>query len=110
MSRARRILGGVSTLRLAAGASVVAALPASAATGLTATFSAEDRGSYFWDKYVVANTTSASITGWTIEFDLPAGVTVSQFFYAVVTQSGGHVVATNEYYNSYVQAQRTTEQ
>jgi len=109
MSRSRRILVVVSTLLLAAGAAVVAALPASAATGLTATFSAEDRGSYFWDKYVVANTTSASITGWTIEFDLPAGVTVSQFFYAVVTQSGGHVVATNEYYNATVPAGRTTE-
>jgi hypothetical protein len=37
--------------------------------------------------------------GWTIEFDLPAGVTVSRYYYGVVTASGSHVTATNEYYN-----------
>src|SRR5689334_23357454 len=39
------------------------ALPAYAATGLSATFSSADNGSWFLDKYVVANPTTATVNG-----------------------------------------------
>jgi chitinase len=109
MHSSRRLLVAVAALLLALGGITVIALPASAATGLTASFSAENRGSYYWDKYIVTNPTAASVTGWTIEFDLPPGVTVSQYFYGVVTTSGSHVTATNEHYNATVAAGGNTE-
>jgi hypothetical protein len=58
---------------------------------------------------VVANPTGATITGWTIEFDRPPGVTVTQYRYGVVTTSGSHVTATNEFSNGTVAPGRTTE-
>jgi chitinase len=105
----RRLLLILAAMLLSLGGLVVASLPAHAATGLTAAFSSENRGSYFWDKYVVTNSTGASITGWTIEFDLPSGVTVSQYYYGAVTTSGSHVSATNEFYNATVAPGGTTE-
>jgi chitinase len=42
---------------------IAPAAPAQAAPGLTATFSAANNGSWFLDKFVVANPTTASITG-----------------------------------------------
>src|SRR6266516_1696883 len=109
MYSSRRLLVVLAALLLAIGGAAVLALSARDATGLTTTFVAENRGSYYWDKYVVANPTGASVTGWTIEFDLPPGVTVSQYYYAAVTTSGGHVTATNEYYNGTVAPGGNTE-
>src|SRR2546430_4064189 len=94
---------------LALGAIYVTSLPAHAASGLTATFSSADNGSWWLDKYVVANPTSASITGWTIEFDLPPGVTMSNPSNGNATTSGSHVTVTNAYYNGTVNAHATTE-
>jgi hypothetical protein len=66
--------------------------PASAANGLTATFSAADNGSWLLDKLIVANPTTAPITGWTLEFDPPTGgVTVGGFHNGTATQNGGHL-------------------
>jgi chitinase len=89
---------------------VSVATPASAAgPGLTATFSSTDNGSWRMAKYVVANPTSASITGWTIEFDVPAGLTVGQGYNGTVTQTGSHVSVVNAFYNGTVAAGATTE-
>jgi chitinase len=94
---------------LALGVLVATPVPAHAAAGLTATFSAADNGSWWLDKYVVANPTSTSITGWTIEFDLPAGVTMSNSWNGTATVSGSHVTVTNAYYNGTVAPGATTE-
>ena len=83
--------------------------PASAANGLTATFSAANNGSWFLDKFVVANPTTASITGWTLEFDLPAGVTMGGFYNGTATQNGSHVTVVNAHYNGTVAAGANTE-
>lgn len=64
-------------------AALAPAAPAQAAPGLTATFSAANNGSWFLDEFVVANPTAASIAGWTLEFDLPAGVTMGNFYNGV---------------------------
>ncbi|MEU6861534.1 glycosyl hydrolase family 18 protein [Glycomyces sp. NPDC046736] len=79
------------------------------ATGLTATFTATDFGSYWQAKYVIANPTSAAITGWTLEFDLPEGAQLGQVFYGKATQSGRHVTIVNEHYNATVPAGGTLE-
>ncbi len=88
---------------------LVPASPASAAPGLIATFSTANHGSWHLDKYVVSNPTSASITGWTLEFDLPAGVTMGGVYNGTSTQSGNHVTIVNAHYNGTVAAGASTE-
>src|SRR5688500_5421306 len=81
----------------AAGAIAVAAAvslaPAAHAAGpaLTATFTRTST----WDSgygadIVVRNGGDATATGWTVEFDLPAGTTVSSSWSAVRTSTGNH--------------------
>lgn len=99
----------LSAVLLVVVAIVVPALPAQAAPGLTATFSATNYGSWWLDKFVIANPTSASISGWTLEFDLPPGVTMGGFYNGTATQSGSHVTVVNAHYNGTVAAGATTE-
>lgn len=87
----------------------VLAAPAQAAPGLTAAFSSQAQGSGWLGKYIVTNPTNAAIDGWTIEFDLPAGVTISNPTHGTTTQSGRHVIATPAYYNKLVRANSNTE-
>ncbi|MFG2824672.1 glycosyl hydrolase family 18 protein [Kitasatospora sp. NPDC048365] len=88
---------------------LLAATPAHAAGRLTATFTTADNGSWWKGTYVVRNDNAAAVTGWTIEFDLPAGVTVGSSYNGQATVSGRHVTATNAYYNGTVQPHATTE-
>ena len=84
--------------------------PATAApAGLTASFSSADNGSWWLAKFVVTNQTGAPITGWTLEFDLPAGMTMGNFYNGRATQSGSHVTVVNEHYNGTVPAGGSTE-
>ncbi|GGM88479.1 glycosyl hydrolase family 18 protein [Dactylosporangium sucinum] len=88
------------------------AVPASAhaaPAGLTASFSAANYGSYWVDKYVVSNPTSAAVTGWTLEFDVPAGLTVGTGYHGTVTRTGNHVTVVNAHYNGTVPAGGSTE-
>ncbi|MFF5229098.1 glycosyl hydrolase family 18 protein [Dactylosporangium sp. NPDC000521] len=80
-----------------------------APAGLTAAYSAADYGTYWVDKYVVSNPTSASITGWTLEFDVPAGLNVGTGYNGTVTRTGNHVTVVNAHYNGTVAAGRNTE-
>src|SRR5204862_6462105 len=90
----------VAALLIAAATVGVAALPAQAAGSLTATFSKDsDWGSGYQGKYTVANATGATVTGWKVEFDLPAGSTVGTYWDALLTSSGGHYPFTNRQYN-----------
>ncbi|GLZ31456.1 chitinase [Lentzea sp. NBRC 105346] len=81
------------------------AVPAQAATGLTATFSRTGTSG----KFVVANSGTTAVTGWSIKFDLPAGVTVSNVQNATTTQSGTRVTLTPAYYINTIQPGRNTE-
>ncbi|MFE9206040.1 glycosyl hydrolase family 18 protein [Micromonospora sp. NPDC007230] len=78
----------------------VAAVPmatASAAGSVTATFTkVQDWGTGHETKVTVTNGTSASVDTWRIEFDLPAGTTISTFWDADVTSSGNHYVAVKK--------------
>lgn len=104
---ARRGLLLAATLVI--GTILIPAAPAAAAPGLLATFSAANNGSWWLDKYVVSNPTGASISGWTLEFDLPAGVTMGGFYNGTVTQNGSHVTVVNAHYNGTVAAGANTE-
>ncbi|MGR6915990.1 glycosyl hydrolase family 18 protein [[Actinomadura] parvosata] len=60
-------------------------------------------------KFVVANNGTTALSGWTIVFDLPAGVTASNAQHASLSQSGRTVTLTPAHYNSTVNAGATTE-
>lgn len=60
-------------------------------------------------KFVVANNGTAALNGWTIVFDLPAGVTASNAQHASLSQSGRTVTLTPAHYNTTVNAGATTE-
>src|SRR5688572_33051778 len=81
------------------------AVPARAATGITATFSRTGTTG----KFVVANASTAALNGWSIKFDLPAGVTVGNAQNATTVQSGTRVTLTPAYYINNLPAGRNTE-
>ncbi|MEV0820892.1 glycosyl hydrolase family 18 protein [Nonomuraea rubra] len=60
-------------------------------------------------RFVVANNGTAPLNGWTIVFDLPAGVTASNAQHASLSQSGRTVTLTPAHYNTTVNAGATTE-
>ncbi|WP_370409481.1 glycosyl hydrolase family 18 protein [Streptomyces fradiae] len=86
-----------------------AAAPAHAAGAVTATFTAENNGSWWRGIYVIRNGTTAALSGWTLEFDLPAGVTISSHYNGEATVTGSHVTVRNAHYNGTVAAGGSTE-
>jgi chitinase len=78
---------------------LVPAVPA-AAVGETAVFvKASDWGSGWEGKYTITNGGTATISGWRVEFDLPAGTTLGSYWDALLTSSGNHHTFTNREYN-----------
>ncbi|GGS94191.1 chitinase [Planobispora rosea] len=90
---------------LAALAATLTATPAAAAARLTAAFTLT--GSQ--GKFVVSNPGSTPVTGWSITFDLPPGVTVGNPQHATTTQSGTRVKLTPAFYINTVRANGNTE-
>jgi chitinase len=85
------------------------AAPAHAAGTLTATFTTQDNGSWWKGTYVVRNSGPAAVNGWSLEFDLPAGVSVTGHYNGDATVSGRHVSVKNAHYNANVPAGGSTE-
>ncbi|NRQ31028.1 chitinase [Nonomuraea sp. NN258] len=83
----------------------LSALPSQAASRLIATFSLSGNTGTF----VVNNPGTTAVSGWTIVFELPAGVTASNPQNATIRQSGTKVTLTPAYYINTVQAGRSTE-
>lgn len=81
------------------------AVPARAATGITATFSRTGTSG----KFVVANASTTALNGWSIKFDLPAGVTVGNVQNATTTQNGTRVTLTPAFYINNLPPGRNTE-
>ncbi|MEV4534872.1 glycosyl hydrolase family 18 protein [Asanoa sp. NPDC049518] len=79
---------------------VAAAVPVASAFGagtVTATFAvASDWGSGHEARVTVSNGSSAALSTWRIEFDLPSGTTIGSFWDADVTRSGNHYVAVKK--------------
>ncbi|WP_043614603.1 glycosyl hydrolase family 18 protein [Nonomuraea candida] len=84
---------------------VLCSLPAQAASRLIATFSLSGTTGTF----VVSNPGTTAVTGWSLVFELPAGVTASTPHHATIRQNGTKVTLTPAFYINTVQAGRSTE-
>ncbi|MEV0582621.1 glycosyl hydrolase family 18 protein [Nonomuraea sp. NPDC050310] len=60
-------------------------------------------------KFIIKNNATTALNGWTVVFDLPAGVTASNAQNGSLTQSGRTVTLTPAHYNTTINAGRTTE-
>ncbi len=73
------------------------------AAGPTAAFSKDsDWGSGYQGKYTITNGGTSTITGWTVEFDLPSGTTVGTYWDSLLTTSGSHYTFKNREYNGTI--------
>ncbi|MFE9188220.1 cellulase family glycosylhydrolase [Micromonospora sp. NPDC007208] len=91
---------------LAGGVALVAATPASAATAVFAV--TNNWGNGYQGQVTVTNDTSAPITSWRVEFDLPSSSTVSQSWNAQQTTSGSHYTFANVSWNGTLAAGAST--
>ncbi len=87
----------MSRTRLAAAAAVLVcapflalATPASAAAPTAAFTKASDWGTGFEGKYTITNAGTSTLVTWRVEFDLPAGETVSSLWDGTLTRAGNH--------------------
>ncbi|MCH0538121.1 cellulose binding domain-containing protein [Streptomyces sp. MUM 203J] len=76
------------------------ASPAQAAASATATYTkVQDWGTGFQGKWTVKNTGTTTLNSWTVEWDYPAGTSVTSAWDASVTGSGTHWTAKNLSWN-----------
>ncbi|WP_017236130.1 glycoside hydrolase family 18 chitinase [Streptomyces sp. SS] len=76
------------------------ATPAEAATSATATYTkTSDWGTGFGANWTIKNTGTTTISSWTVEWDYPAGTSVTSAWDATVTGSGTHWTAKNVGWN-----------
>ncbi|MEV7445189.1 glycoside hydrolase family 18 chitinase [Streptomyces sp. NPDC091204] len=95
-----RVAAIVAALALPVTGLVVLAAPAQAAASATATYTkVSDWGTGFEGKWVVKNTGTTTLTSWTVEWDYPAGTSVTSAWDATVTASGTHWTAKNVGWN-----------
>ncbi|MFI2210533.1 glycosyl hydrolase family 18 protein [Streptomyces sp. NPDC020141] len=110
LPRRHRIAALLAVLMLPlAGLTALAASPAQAAGTLTAAFTSQDNGSWWKGTYTIRNSGTAPVNGWTLEFDLPAGVTLSGHYHGEASVNGSRVTVKNAYYNATVPAGGSTE-
>jgi len=94
MRRSVRHALSAAAILLAAGVAAIPLRPALAANGASATFTKlSDWGTGYEGKFTIVNNSASPLT-WQVEFDLPAGATISSFWDAQVVKTGNHVVAT----------------
>jgi len=98
------LLRAFAVLLLASSLSVALSPAASAAGSLKATLTLTGTTG----EYLVSNTGTAAVSGWTITFQLPAGVTATTGANATVSQSGTQVTLTPAYYIDTLQPGRNT--
>lgn len=77
--------------------------PVAHAAAATATLSVEHTWQTgFIARFAIANPSTAPLTDWKLEFDLPAGETVSHTWNSTLTQSGTHYVLTPANWNRII--------
>ncbi|MET7817465.1 cellulase family glycosylhydrolase [Micromonospora zamorensis] len=104
--RALRLVTTLAVAGLLAGGVAITATPASAAT---AVFSVTNNwGNGYQGQITVTNGTSAQITSWRVEFDLPSSSTVSQSWNAQQSTSGSRYTFTNVSWNGTLAAGAST--
>ena len=100
---ARRATAVFAAIAVSAATAValVAAAPAGAATTPTATFTrTADWGTGYEARYTVTNGGPTALTGWRVEFDLPAGTTVGSVWDGRLTRSGTRYTVTDAGWNA----------
>lgn len=99
----QRCTAGLTTLLLPLAALVGLAGPAQAgpaSSSATATYAkTQDWGTGFEGRWTVTNTGTTSISSWTVEWDFPAGTSVTSAWDADVTSSATHWTARNKFWN-----------
>ncbi|GLZ39044.1 glycosyl hydrolase family 18 protein [Actinokineospora sp. NBRC 105648] len=100
----RRLSTAAATALLAVTATISLGSPASAAGALRATLTLTGTSG----EYTVTNSGSTAVTGWAINFELPAGVTATANANATVSQAGTRVTLTPAYYINTLQPGRST--
>ncbi|GAA2815249.1 chitinase [Crossiella cryophila] len=99
MSRKILVARVAAVLTVVLGIALAGFVPAHAA-GVTASFvkqQAWETG--YTGQITLKNDTASQVTGWKVEFDLPASTTVGAYWDALQTNAGGHYVFTNREYN-----------
>ncbi|MFD7027962.1 glycosyl hydrolase family 18 protein [Streptomyces sp. NPDC059917] len=96
----RRLAATVAAIALPLAGLVGLAGTAQAATSATATYTkVSDWGTGFEGKWTVKNTGTTSLSSWTVEWDYPAGTSVTSAWDATVTSSGTHWTGKNVGWN-----------
>ncbi|MFD8075596.1 cellulose binding domain-containing protein [Streptomyces sp. NPDC059718] len=93
----RRTLALVTAL---VGALVLLLAPPAAAAAPSAAFvktSTWETG--YQGQYTITNGGTTTLSGWTVEFDLPSGTSVGSYWDTLMTQSGSHYTFKNRDYN-----------
>ena len=100
--RRARLTAGIAAALVVAGLSLAPA-SASAAGGLTATFTkSSDWGTGYEATYRITNAGTVATTSWTLEFDLPAAARVTSLWEGTFTQTGTHVTVHNAAWNGAI--------
>lgn len=100
---ARRAVAAAAALAAGTALAVTAstASPAGAATTPTAVFTkTSDWGTGFEGKYTITNGGSTTISGWTVQFDLPANVSISSAWDGRLTKAGTRYTVTDAGWNA----------
>ena len=105
MRRTAKHLLAVIALLAAPVGLLTATQGASAATGVTATFTkTQDWGTGYQATYTITNNTATSLSSWTITFSLPSGQQMGTFWDATETASSNPYTFVNRSYNGSVPA------
>jgi Cellulose binding domain len=106
MATSRRwwLVAALGTGALAMGTAVAFGATATATPTLRATYDVlEARGANLVVQYTVSNTGTVSVTGWTVQFDLPAGTVVRSAKNAKLTKGpNNHYSVTNKHNNAVI--------
>ncbi|MBP0457876.1 cellulose binding domain-containing protein [Streptomyces montanisoli] len=86
-----KVIGAVVAAGVIGGAGFAVAGSAQAATAGAAYSRTSSWSGGYAGRYVVTNSTDRTLSGWTLEFDLPAGTTLSSLWNGTHTVDGRHV-------------------
>ena len=81
----------------------LAVTPVAHAAAATATFSVDHSWQTgFIARFTITNSSAVPLNGWTLEFDLPAGESVSHTWNSTLAQSGTHYVLSPANWNRII--------
>ncbi|WP_030271905.1 cellulose binding domain-containing protein [Streptomyces sp. NRRL B-24484] len=109
-SRKGAVVGASAIATVIVAGGVVALASSASAASLGAVYSRTSTwDSGYTGQYVVSNSTSAAIDGWTLSFDLPTGAKISSLWNASYTASGQHITVKPESWNKRIESGRTVD-